>query len=378
MRKGFKRSASIQRFSGFVISPLCLRCQLCQMIFLEKTMTLSYRMRAAGRNIPKHASIGGIMGNLLKVYWRFSFVLPFSSPWSWLFFTVHATGNWGEYTLHVVKDCIHNLCPHTIGISKVQWSEKSTVPLRMEQGLVLGSAQFNLLCSAKWQAVWKSVEKLRRWWMRSQIKGIFCKQKIPRISTAWKFTDALPRHSHCSDTSIGSCPCCWHCDHQYHFIIFIITMTFTSSFVLGTIESIVIDHWQLHLHGWRLRSGFCKLACISLERIYDLFAMTPSLDIFESHQLADTWTELWRDLMMLTTTWKFSNCVTDVRHLRSQKYLILCCILQPFQMFRWKLLNSSLHLFVWYWYGLTLQLAKLCAVDVQHSFVPVYMFTSSL
>ena len=59
--------------------------------------------------------------------------------------------------MHVVKDCIHNLCPHTIGISKVQWSEKSTVPLRMEQDLVLHSAQFNLLCSAKWQAVWKSL-----------------------------------------------------------------------------------------------------------------------------------------------------------------------------------------------------------------------------
>ena len=32
----------------------------------------------------------------------------------------------------MVKDCIHNLCPHTLGLSKVQWSEKSTVPLRME------------------------------------------------------------------------------------------------------------------------------------------------------------------------------------------------------------------------------------------------------
>lgn len=62
--------------------------------------------------------------------------------------SVHA-GSWGEYTLHVVKDCIQNLCPHTIGISKVQWSEKSTVPLRMEQGLVPNGTQLNLLCMEK-------------------------------------------------------------------------------------------------------------------------------------------------------------------------------------------------------------------------------------
>jgi len=90
-----------------------------------------------------------------------------------------------EYTLHVVKDCIQNLCPHTIGISKVQWSEKSTVPLRMEM------------------------------------------------------VDALTNQRN----------------------------------ILQTEDT---------------QSGFCKLACISLERIYDLFAMTPSLDIFESHQLAVT------------------------------------------------------------------------------------------
>ena len=35
------------------------------------------------------------------------------------------------------------------------------------------------------------------------------------------------------------------------------------------------------------RSGFCKLACISSEKIYDVFSMTPSLDTFESNQLAD-------------------------------------------------------------------------------------------
>ena len=37
-----------------------------------------------------------------------------------------------------------------------------------------------------------------------------------------------------------------------------------------------------------LRAGKCKLACISLERIHDVFAGTPSLEIFDENQQADS------------------------------------------------------------------------------------------
>lgn len=90
-----------------------------------------------------------------------------------------------ECTLQMVKDCVHNLCPHTLGLSKVQWSEKSTVPLRMEM-----------------------------------VDALTNQRNILQIEDA--------------------------------------------------------------------QSGFCKLACISLEKIYDVFSMTPSLDTFESNQLAVT------------------------------------------------------------------------------------------
>lgn len=39
---------------------------------------------------------------------------------------------------------------------------------------------------------------------------------------------------------------------------------------------------------FELRAGICKLACISLERIYDVFDETPSLETFERNRVAAT------------------------------------------------------------------------------------------
>ena len=142
--------------------------------------------------------------------------------------------------------------------------------------------------------------------MRSQIKEIFCKQKIHRISTAFKFTDALLGHSRCSDTSIGS----------------------PLSRPLGSPWATEVRFLQVGLH---LLGENLRLVC------HD--TVTGHLRKPSASRHLD------RTLAWLTKTWKFSDYLThNVRHLRSQKYLILCCILQPFQMFRWKLLSSSLHL----------------------------------
>eukprot|EP00438_Fugacium_kawagutii_P026567 Skav212398 [mRNA] locus=scaffold469:24113:47079:- [translate_table: standard] len=119
-----------------------------------------------------------------------------------------------ECTLQMVRDCIHNLCPHTLGLSKVQWSEKSTVPLRMEM------------------------------------------------------VDALTNQRN----------------------------------ILQTDDTL---------------SGFCKLACISLERIYDLFSMTPSLDIFETNQLAETRIEGLRKLLDVLAAFPGLECCLNPTFIRS-------------------------------------------------------------